>query len=60
MNETLEQHETVQLLTRCWMTHDAMWFRQVLEECGPEVANRLNLAAIRGLAPIELKRLLKA
>ncbi len=60
MSKTLEQHETVQLLTRCWMTHDAMWFRQVLEECGPEVANRLNLAAIRGLAPVELKRLLKA
>ena len=58
--QTLDQRETVELLTRCWMTHDGMWFHQVLEECGPEVASRLNLGAIRGMVPIELKRLLKA
>ena len=58
--DTLEQRQTVELLTRCWMTHDGMWFAQVLEECGPETASRLNLGAIRAMAPIELKRLLKA
>lgn len=60
VSDTLDQRQIVELLTRCWMTHDGMWFAQVLEECGPETASRLNLAAIRGLAPIELKRLLKA
>ncbi len=26
--QTLDQRETVELLTRCWMTHDGMWYRR--------------------------------
>jgi hypothetical protein len=39
-----------------WMTHDAMWFLHCLQAHGIEEANRLNKAAIRSLAAIELKR----
>jgi hypothetical protein len=39
-----------------WMTHDAMWFLHCLQACGIEEANRLNKAAIRSLASIELRR----
>ena len=49
-----------QLLVRCWMTHDAMWFANALQEHGIESANRLNLAAIRGMGPIEVARIRKA
>jgi len=49
-----------QLLSRGWMTHDGMWFMQVLSAHGIEEANRLNLGAIRTMAPIEVKRIMKA
>jgi len=52
--------EVKQLLTRCWMTHDAMWFAATMRHLGMAEANRLNRSAIRGLAPIEVKRLQKA
>lgn len=57
--EGIDLDQLKQLLTRGWMTHDGMWFMQVLGECGIEVANKLNLAAINGMAPIEVKRVCK-
>ncbi|MDP6814863.1 MAG: DUF6125 family protein [Alphaproteobacteria bacterium] len=58
--ETQSGEDIRQLLVRCWMTHDAMWFAAALRDSGTETANRLNLAAIRGLAPIEVKRIRQA
>lgn len=55
--ERLDREQLKQLLTRGWMTHDAMWFRHCLAELGIERTNRLNRAAIRSIAPIEVKRL---
>ncbi len=52
--------ELIELLNRCWMTHDGMWFYHCLQEFGIEKANKLNKAAIRSLAPIEMNRLKKA
>lgn len=49
-----------QLLLRGWMTHDAMWFKNALEKVGIETANELNRSAIRDMAPIEVRRVLKA
>jgi hypothetical protein len=46
-----------ELLNRCWMTHDGMWFYHCFLECGIEKANRINKAAIRSLAPIEVQRI---
>ena len=39
-----------------WMTHDAMWFFHCLQSHGIQEANRLNKAAIKSLAAVELKR----
>jgi hypothetical protein len=46
-----------EILNKNWMTHDAMWFYHCLQECGIEKTNKINLAAIRAMAQIEVKRL---
>ncbi len=43
-------------LAKSWLTHDAMWFFNAYNEFGIETANRLNLAAIRAMVPLEIKR----
>jgi hypothetical protein len=61
-NETLslDKNDLKELLNKCWMTHDAMWFYNCLEECGIEKTNKINKGAIRALGPIEIKRIQKA
>jgi hypothetical protein len=57
--KTIEQIGTSVLkehILKNWMTHDAMWFLHCLQACGIEETNRLNKAAIRSLAAIELRR----
>ena len=49
--EELKEH-----IIKNWMTHDAMWFLQCLVTFGIGEANRLNKAAIKELAAIELGR----
>jgi hypothetical protein len=56
----IETEEIVDLLNRCWMTHDGMWFYHCFREFGIEKANKLNKAAIKSLAPVEMKRIKKA
>jgi hypothetical protein len=56
----LEQDELKELLNKNWMTHDAMWFYNCLEEFGIEKTNKINKAAIRTMAAIEIKRYQKA
>ena len=58
--KSLEGKELGRLLNKCWMTHDGMWFLHCLQECGIEMTNKINKAAIRSLAPIETMRLRKA
>jgi hypothetical protein len=48
------------LLARGWLTHDAMWFDQTARAFGVETANQLNRAAIRAMAPFEVRRLVQA
>lgn len=57
--ETVGLAELRELLTRCWMTHDAMWFSHCFAECGIETTNRINRAAVRSMARIEVRRLMK-
>jgi len=52
-----EKRRLIELLNKCWMTHDGMWFYHCYQEAGIERANRSNKAAIRSLAPIEVSRL---
>jgi hypothetical protein len=56
----LSKKEMVDLLQRCWMTHDGMWFYHCMREFGIEKANRLNMAAIKSLAPLEISRMREA
>lgn len=55
--DDFSRQELVDLLNRCWMTHDGMWFAHSLRNSGIEMTNRLNRSAIRSLAEIELKRI---
>ncbi len=57
--KTLEQIGVLPLkehIIKNWMTHDAMWFFHCLQSHGIQEANRLNKAAIKSLAAVELKR----
>ncbi len=54
-----EKKELVELLNKCWMTHDAMWFFCCLQEFGIQKANKMNKTAIRSLAPMETSRIKK-
>ena len=56
----LEKNELKELLNKGWMTHDAMWFYHCLGECGIEQTNRINKAAVKSMAAIEIKRIQKA
>ena len=47
------------LLGKGWLTHDGMWFYHTYRALGMETANELNKAAIKSLAPIEIKRVKK-
>jgi hypothetical protein len=56
----LEKKELKELLTKCWMTHDALWFANCLLECGIEKTNRINRNAVKTLGAVEIKRIKKA
>jgi hypothetical protein len=57
--QDLTRKEITDLLHKGWMSHDGMWFYHCVKEFGIEKANKLNKAAIRSLAPLEMKRLKK-
>jgi len=57
--DRLDKKELIELLGKCWMTHDGMWFYNCFEEFGIEKANKVNKAAMETLAPIEIKRYLE-
>ena len=54
--ETLSNKQVKELLIKCWMTHDGMWFLHCLRKTGIEKTNKINKAASRGLGLIEAKR----
>ncbi len=58
--DQISKHDLKELIGKCWMTHDGMWFAHTLFDQGIESANRINKAAIRALAPLEIKRFKKA
>jgi len=43
--EHLPQKEVIDLLNKCWMTHDGMWFFHCLQELGIKQTNKLNKSA---------------
>jgi hypothetical protein len=52
--------EIKEIVSKNWITHDAMWFYHCLQEFGIEKTNQLNKAAIRDMSAIEIKRIHKA
>ena len=56
----LDKEQLIELLNRCWMTHDGMWFYHCVQEFGIEAANKMNKAAIKSLAPVEVRRVKEA
>ena len=58
--DRIDKKEIRDLLGKGWLTHDGMWFYHTYQEFGIQKANKLNKAAIRSLAPIEIKRVKKA
>ena len=56
----LEMKQLKELLNKGWMTHDAMWFYNCLQEVGIEKTNKINRAAVKAMAAAEIKRLKKA
>jgi len=57
---SLNKDEIKEIVSKNWMTHDAMWFYHCLHEFGIEKTNQLNKAAIRDMSAIEIKRIHKA
>ncbi len=56
----LDKKELKELLSKGWMTHDAMWLYHCLQECGAEQTNRINTAAVDSMSQIEIQRIKKA
>ncbi len=55
----MDNNDLKELLIKCWMTHDGMWFYHCLQECGIEKTNKINKAAVKSMAKIEIKRIQK-
>ena len=56
----LELKRLKELLNKGWMTHDAMWFYNCVQEIGIEKANKINRAAVKAVSAVEMKRMKKA
>ena len=55
----LNRDDVKELFSKNWLTHDAMWYGSCMQELGPERANQLNRRAVRLMAAIEIKRVMK-
>ena len=56
----LDKAELKELLSKGWMTHDAMWLMHTVQHCGFDKANLINKAAVRSMAMVEIKRIQRA
>ncbi|GAB4340204.1 MAG: hypothetical protein Kow0099_15990 [Candidatus Abyssubacteria bacterium] len=57
---TLDSKELKELIVKCWMTHDGLWFYHCLQECGIDKTSRINQAAARAIGAVEVKRIMRA
>ena len=55
----LNREDVKELFSKNWLTNDAMWYGSCIQELGPEKANQLNKRAVRLMAAIEMKRVMK-
>ena len=59
LQQALRKDDVTELFSKNWRTHDAMWYGSCVQELGPDKANQLNKGAVRLMAGIEIKRILK-
>ena len=57
--KNLTKEDVRELFSKNWLTHDAMWYGSCVQELGSDKANQLNKGAVRMMAGIEIKRILK-
>jgi hypothetical protein len=55
----LDKNELKELIVKCWMTHDGLWFYHCLQECGMEKTSKVNQAAARAIGAVEVKRIMR-
>ena len=55
----LSGEDVREIFSKNWLTHDAMWYGSCMQELGPEKANHLNKTAVKLMAAIEIKRIVK-
>lgn len=58
--KSIDAKELKELLVKCWMTHDAMWFMHSMQECGIEKTSKINKAAAHSVGMVEIKRIQQA
>ncbi|MCX5848601.1 MAG: DUF6125 family protein [Deltaproteobacteria bacterium] len=57
--DKIDKAELKELLIKNWMTHDAMWLYHCVNECGVDTMNKINQAAVKSMASIEIQRIRK-
>ncbi len=55
--EDITKTELRDLLVTNWITHDAMWLSNTVQQCGIEKANLINRQAVKAMAALEARRL---
>ena len=58
--KSLDKKQLKELIVKCWMTHDGLWFYHCLQECGIEKTSKINQAAARSIGAVEAKRIINA
>jgi hypothetical protein len=59
INENISKNDLKDILSKNWLTHDAMWFAISVETLGMKQTNFINRKAARNMAKIEARRLSK-
>ncbi len=55
----MNKQEVREFFSKGWITHDAMWLYFSMQEFGAEKANKINRAAVKAMAGIEINRIIK-
>ena len=58
--KSLGKKQLKELIVKCWMSHDGLWFYHSLQESGIEKTSRINQAAARSIGAVEAKRIVRA
>jgi len=58
--ESISKKDIKELLSKGWMTHDAMWFAACYQQLGIVKTNELNLSAVALMSGFEVARIRKA